>query len=55
MFFFQITGVPAFFSSDFRSTSSNFSCRAFRGSWLRPSFMDSVKQLLGRVHGFAER
>jgi hypothetical protein len=30
MFFFQITGVSAFFSSDFRSTSSNFSCRALR-------------------------
>jgi glutamine synthetase type III len=55
MFFFQMTGVPAFFSNDWHRTASNASSRAIQGLFVATGLQGIVEQLLSGVHGFAER
>jgi hypothetical protein len=55
VFFFQTTGVPAFFSNDWHRTASNASMQGVQGLLVATGFQGTVKQLLGGVHGFAER
>jgi hypothetical protein len=55
MFFFQTTGVPAFFSSDWHRTASNASMQGFQGLLVAAVLQGIVNNSSGRVHGFAER